>query len=376
MEEEGIIEEKTLTRRERRREKIKNKILSQKDIKYVGPFSYRVLRIIAWIAIAASSIILLNSMSVRFFNWDAIGEPGNQILSFLPPLSFPLFIIASFGLILSGRRGYRNMLLAYGGAYFAIGFGFVIFYFRYVKGMFDHFGVSVSVLDFIPMEFANKLTLNVFADLFAFALFHFFVNYSPKRFFKGKSVIIFRLGALIPIIFVITSYILEILIKESYIVIPLYFLLFFTTKSPLIFFMFAMISLWIKHRERLSSRFGVTNEEYRGYLLTRRSSLHVSLNLSLYIILFSILEFILLVTVMVIYYLTKGKDFSSYEYINGVFGLNECSKLIFAIPIILLYSFNRNTKNQTIDVVIPIAGIGLNVLVLVEGFYQFIINIA
>ena len=48
--------------------------------------------------------------------------------------------------------------------------------------------------------------------------------------------------------------------------------------------------------------------------------------------------------------------------------------MVFAIPFILLYSYQRKHKDARVDIAIPILGIALIVVVYVEGIYQFIVN--
>ena len=71
------MEETTkLTRRQKKLNKYKEKLLAKEDIKYVGPLSYRELRIIAWLAFAASSFVLyfsfVNSSSTESLIHPAI----------------------------------------------------------------------------------------------------------------------------------------------------------------------------------------------------------------------------------------------------------------------------------------------------------------
>ena len=54
------VQEK-LTRKEKRRLKLKHKLLNPVDIKYQGPLSYRALRIIAWVCFALGQIVIINT---------------------------------------------------------------------------------------------------------------------------------------------------------------------------------------------------------------------------------------------------------------------------------------------------------------------------
>ena len=372
---ETVVEEKKLTRKEKRIEKIKNKLLNPVDIKYRGFLSYRYLRVIAWLALAVSTILLLNSFSIKFFGWDELGPKATRVLSFIEPLSFPMFIIASFGLVLSGNRTYKGILGIYGAAFLAVGLGMCAFYYRYVRGILIRMGVDDNIMEFVVYTFRNTISVNVFADLFAFALFHFFVNYTPTKFFQGKNIIIFRFGVLLPIAYVIGSYVLRLVIGIKMTMLPFSIYPFLTTKSPFLFFMFAVISLWIKNREKLFVRFGLTREEYREFLSTKRSALSFSLHLSFCIIIFSIIEILFIVVLYLVVYFTHDADPNTIDYLSGVMGLKQCSGLLLAIPIIMLYSYNKTEKNKSIDIAIPIAGICLNVLVVIEAIYEELIDV-
>ena len=67
MNEEALSKDKKhLTRsekREIRKQKLKNRLIRPDDIKYQGPISYRVLRIIAWVLIALGQLAFLNGVS-------------------------------------------------------------------------------------------------------------------------------------------------------------------------------------------------------------------------------------------------------------------------------------------------------------------------
>ena len=212
---EEIVEQQAehkMTHKEKCYERIRNRLFKENDIKYEGPLSYRALRILAWICLALSQVALLNSIGTTLFHYNQLGETASTIIGLFASLSTPFFIVASFGLILSGRRDVRDFMLVYGLAYLGMGLGFVVFYLRYINGLFVKLGLEQSIFQiFLESFLADKVQVNVFADLFAFALFHFFVNFTPKKIFKGKSLIIFRLFSLIPLAFVVVSYVLKVL---------------------------------------------------------------------------------------------------------------------------------------------------------------------
>ena len=162
-------------RREKRHEKIRKKFFKD-DIKYQGPLSYRYLRILGWIAFVLGQLALMNSLTSNY-NWDPLGPVVQTIFNYGSTLMTPFFIIASFGMVLSGNRGYRNFILLYGAAFLAIGLGVMFAYYRYINGLFVASNmVEVSTLlenfiadsenwahlDIAGVEFATSRS--VFAD--------------------------------------------------------------------------------------------------------------------------------------------------------------------------------------------------------------------
>jgi hypothetical protein len=119
---------------------------------------------------------------------------------------------------------------------------------------------------------------------------------------------------------------------------------------------------------------GASKEQYNEYLKTKRNSLHVSINLTI-IILVSILFDVLLLIIAVIYFTAANLPVEKFGDIAiDTFGVGQASIMLLAIPFIFLYSYKRKHKDTRIDLLIPIVGIALIVLVYVEGIYQFILE--
>ena len=382
-EEPGQIEEKRSSKRAEKKAarkgkkeaKLKKRFFKPNDIKYQGPLSYRYLRVLAWIALAASQILVFNTVSNALFKVDVINKFWQGFFSGVGSLSTPFFIIASFGIILSNQKRYRNILLTYGAAFLGMGLGICLFYYRYINGVLVKMGLGETfAIDLIQSFLGGKVQVNVFADLFAFALFHFFLNYTPEKHFKGKKIYILRAFIAIPIAFVIASYVLRIKIALTFQSMPFYIYPFLTTKAPLVFIVFCVASLWIKNRERIFIKLGATKTEYAQYLTTKRNSLAFSVQLSLIFLSTIVLEGILLLVLIIVYMGIKKYPDEMFEMVIGAYGAGESAYLLFTIPFVLLYSYTRKHKEGPIDVVIPIAGIGLVVFVYIEGIYQLIIR--
>ena len=168
------------------------------------------------------------------------------------------------------------------------------------------------------------------------------------------------------------SYILKILNATGAIALSFYVFPFLTTKSPIVYFVFVVASLWIKNRERLFLKLGASKEEYQKYLLTKRNSLSFSINLSLFVILAAVLEAIIILVVGFIY----AAEFDNIVPILGNYQLGQAISMIVAIPILFLYSYTREHKNTLLDIFIPIGGIALCGFVYLEYIFQLILKLS
>ena len=362
MAEEQAVE---LTRKEKRYAKKKAKVLNPVDIKYRGPLSYRYLRVIAWMLFAIGQLIVLNNI-FKWLGWNFLGAGGETAVDYLSSIASPLFIIASFGLALSGQKTHKQFLILYGAIFGGMIIGLNIFYYRYLVGFLGSKENASELLN--GMNFLYKV--NVFADLFIFSLFHFFTNYIPTKHFKGKKIVWFRLLVLIPIFYVLASYILKTLNNFGTIALPFAFIPFLLTKSPLVFALFATVSIWLKFRERYYiNKIGVTREEYKRYLKTNRNSLSFSITLSTIVAIFVLIEFLIIIAFVIAY---QSEPVEIIAYRLKFSSIGEVIAMILAIPFIFLYSYTRTHKPGAIDILVPFAGIGMTVIVYLETILHFI----
>ena len=144
------------SREEKRLEKLRKKLLNPNDIKYQGPLSYRYLRIIAWIALIVGQVVILNTLSTKFFSSPFLSDDWKTVLTIIPELTTPLFIIASFGRILDGKRSFKNTILFYGAAFLGVGLGFCFFYARYVEGLFNKVGIAPTTTEIVAGFLGDK----------------------------------------------------------------------------------------------------------------------------------------------------------------------------------------------------------------------------
>lgn len=361
-------------RQQKRIAKLRKKMLNPVDIKYRGPFSYRHLRLLAWIAIAISQLILLNSISTKMFDLQFLNSGWEYFISCFADLTTPLFVIAAFATILNGSRSFKSMIIFYAVAYIGLGAAISIAFDRYFLGLLASFSEydQVAMSQLVGNLAGKKVQMNVFSDLLFLTLFHFFVNYHPTKFFQGKKVYIFRWLCLVPLLIAIAGHVIKGLASAGSITLPLEVYVFLPTKSPFIYFIFVTVSLWIKNRERLFLKLGSSREEYQAFLKTNRNSLSFSLKLSSLLAIFSVVDLVASLAFLIIHAYATGvtDDFTASFNLMNACGLGQSTGLFIAIPFIILFSYTREHKDTKLDLLLPVIGIALLVLVYVEGFYQ------
>lgn len=356
-----------LTKKQKIFKKIKEKVTNPVDMKYRGPLSYRYLRILAWMFFAIGQLLVLHDLFDKISYWHVLGDgpAGPTIVGLISSLATPLFIIASFGVALSGQKTYKKLVLTYGAIFGAMVIALNIFYYRYLVGMLGNKENANVVLN--SMGFITRA--NVFTDLFIFSLFHFFVNFVPAKHFKGKKIYLFRAMVAIPIAYVITAYVLKTLNNFATINLPFAIFPFLLTKSPIVFVIFALMSLALKYRRNFFiNKIGLTQDEYKHFLTTNRNSFSFSVWLTILIVVFAIIE----VIIFAIFYSVYGHEGT----IGVLVRLTNCSigeviSMVLVIPFIFLYSYTRSHKEGPVDILVPLMGIAMVVIVYMETIYHF-----
>eukprot|EP00833_Pecoramyces_ruminatium_P008843 jgi/Orpsp1_1/1182875/evm.model.c7180000083009.1 len=165
---------------------IKNKLYKPNDIKYRGPLSYRYLKLLGWICIAISQINIINYIYKESFKKNLMGSFFEFIINYISILPTSLFIISSFGRVLSGNSTYLDFFISNGLAYLGIGFGVSFVYLRYICSVIKRidnafYGILPSIMNNLV---SKRVNINIFSDIFILGLFHFFINYTPKVYFQ------------------------------------------------------------------------------------------------------------------------------------------------------------------------------------------------
>ena len=354
----------------------------EQDIRYRGPLTYRHFKILGWLCIACSQVVFLLTLAGK-----AAPEVSQKtaelqsVLSFFAPLSVSFLLFANFSTILTNRNGYKKQLMINGIVSGAIILVYLFVYYRYILGVLGTFAGGRQQGEQLLMESLSSdssggiLSLNLFLDLFLCTAFMFFLNYEPVRFFSGKRKIWFRLFAVLPVLYEAVSIMLKYLSFEHIITIAPACYPLFPTKPPMMFLVFLVLAVFLKTRERRFLKHGKTKTEYQRFLKTKRNSWHVSVFAATVVLIAGILDLLILILFTGVQ--VEGNVSSSDTDVvmaamqNALgLGIGNSAALIPMAPILLLFSYNKDHRNSLVDLLIPVGGVILIVLVYVEGIYH------
>ncbi|MBQ6550340.1 MAG: hypothetical protein IJL78_02920 [Lachnospiraceae bacterium] len=379
-------EQAPLSRRQKRRRKRYEKNIGP-DIRYRGPLSYRSLKILAWVCLALSQVLVLMNLNIKIDpSCESLYGSWPRILSLLFRLALPFFLVGNFALILDKRESYARQLLRYGLLSAAVLVVCLLVYNRYILGVTALFmGGREAARTAIGKAFSfvsggrGFLSFNIFIDLFLCTLFMFLLNYRPKKILKGKWTIVLRVLSILPVAYETASIVLKILSSLGEITLPLWVFPLLTTKPPMTFFAFIAMALFIKFRERVFIKMGGTHEQYGDFLKTRRNSLHFSVFIAVTFVIAAILDVIGMIFLASAISVLMGIPESDYvDLFTKVqsWGIGDSVILVAAAPVMLLFSYTRTHKNNLIDLALPIVGIVFIVVIYVEGIYQSLTMLA
>ena len=269
----------------------------ENDMRYLGPLTSQHFKMFGWACIVIAQAVMLLRLGARFDPVFAADTASlQQILGTIGELALPFLLIANFARILNADDGYAKQLLVNGGATAAICALFYLFFYRYLVGGVAAFldppsdalpTIQGALNIVVPYGFFD---FNIFIDLFLCTLTMFFLNYRPRRVFIGKSVIVFRLLALLPIAYEVGCMLLKVRAAKGATLIPVWAYPLLTVKPPMTFVLFVALALFVKTRELRFRRHGKTHEEYQAFLKTRRNSWNFSVFLAIMLVVVSALD--------------------------------------------------------------------------------------
>ena len=104
---------KKASRKERRYQKLKEKMIESPDIKFLGPLSYRHLRLIAWAAMALSFFLVIVTTAQELVEIEIINSFWTTALSIFSSVSTPLFLVAIFATICNNHKTFKSAIIFY-----------------------------------------------------------------------------------------------------------------------------------------------------------------------------------------------------------------------------------------------------------------------
>lgn len=360
----------TLTKKEKKRKKLNNRYFYENDIRYRGPLSYRSLRIIAWIAMAASQIVSLNEFSTRLIKTGILGDGLELFFMIFSTLSVPLFIIATFSTILNKGKTIKSVIIFYAAAAIGLALALIFLYYRYVVALFTSLGADTIDIAAVNVSLGYKLKVNVFVDLLMLSIFYFFIMYDPKKHFQGKWHYVFRALSILPMLYAIASYYIKVFASlsagtENEFIIPVALNVFLTTKPLPIYILFIALTLWLKRREKQIKKLGGSKAAIERFENSNRNSLSFSGFTSILCLVISMIELGGLIATFLV------GDLSILFTLNA-FEIGNSAGLFLAIPFLMLFSYSRKHKDSSIDIIIILGGVGLMGLTTVEMIYRII----
>ncbi|MBQ3278512.1 MAG: hypothetical protein IJG94_05055 [Clostridia bacterium] len=359
---------------------------AENDMKYRAPLNYQHFQMLGWFCMVITTVVAVITIGGKIH--PAVTQKYGKIadiLSYVAALSLPFLLIANFSKILSNKEGYMKQLLRNGGAALAIFVVTILMGNRYFVGTIQQIVVQkdevVPMLTKMFQGFKQEgfLAFNLFIDLFLCTLTMYFLNARPKRVFTGKKIIILRLFALLPIAYEIGCFVLKVQAARGKIMLPLWSFPLLTVKPPMTFAFFVYIALLVRIREYRYCRHGKTHEEYQAFMSTKRNSFHLSVHFSIGMIIFAAIDAILLLvlTILQASSVVPGTVEVTEEIADAALaeglrvavavGLGGSISLAFVAPLMLLYSYNSEPKNKMISMLIPVVGIVLMVIVVLEA---------
>ena len=361
------------------------------DIRYKAPLSYRHFKMLGWLALAIGmasgglGLIVTLALLLEKITPETASRLTNvsDIMSMFTALPLPLFMISNFAIILQQKNQYKKLLITYGAIVVGIYVVFLIVYYHYIVGIIgkldgvDFIAARQKTIDFLADSQAS-LVINVFIDLLACALIMYFIDYTPKKFFQGKKIILFRLMVLIPILYEVASIILVGFLQLSAsfeditFILPLEVLPLLGKKPIGMIFAFVAICLYVKFRYKRYLKKGGTPEGYQLFRQTNRNTFKFARNMAIIFAVVGIIDLVIYLSLTLGFAGNSAEDPAHVQALAGVFqafSLGRSACLILVIPFVLLFSYLKTHKNPGLDKLIPLGGILFVIFALFETAY-------
>lgn len=356
------------------------------DIRYKGLLSFQGFQVLGWICITVMVIMMLMKIAVKVNPDDAQRFTSiAEIISYIADMSLPFLLMANFARILNNSEGYKKQLMRNGGATVAIALIFLVFFNRYVVGTIGLLlqdssdAYALVMTSFYGVNHQGFLAFNIFTDLLLCTLFMYFMNARPKKVFTGKKIYIFRAFAVLPVAYEVASLACKGLSAAGQLRIPSWAFPLLTVKPPMTFVVFMILAIYIKTRELRYCRHGRTHEEYQDFLKTNRNAWNFSVFTAVILFVAGVIDLIIFVVMI----LNQGgtlegatalieSELTIRNTIAYSVGFGKAMVLMIFAPIVLLFNYTKIPKDRTVSMLIPVVGIGLIVLIVIQGVYQLV----
>lgn len=368
----------------------------ENDIKFKGVFSYRHLSILAWTLLVLAQVLTLLVIAKRFHPGININEEFTETFSsVIGSLPLPLLLVSKFSKIVNNDGEWKKTILRsffIALALFIID-NFVAIHFGYqlinVGEQKHSWWDSLFLISnyFINLRI-NILFLNIFIDMLLYWLTYFFLVYKPKN-ASDKKTLMFRFLVILPILYEIGAIIIKLLICGINLQVPCFVLFMLPSKSALIsiaviVLLFCLKIFRIRYFKRFKNSEIDVEAKYKNYMQTNAYCLKFSIFLTTVFFIEWILDTFVFVGIFFSIYneaivlplLPEGMALYIQHYINLWFGWGFGSSItmILVLPIIFFFHLKMKCKNPGADILIPISGVGIIVILYVVGLFDIFIH--
>ena len=351
---------KSINEDEKLNEKDKELLIKSSKIRYKPPLSYRSIKIFGLFFFLLPLIVIRIMLDV-----PAVTEGFVDGITYVADaISSPLIILAGYIIILKRKNRASSMLLIYLIMAIFIYLVTIIVFERYLITLVSALHPTWSGDEI--RNYTNEMVLssgaksivnyNIFLDLTLCCAFYFFTNITPKK-ATGKKLVLFRLCALIPAIYLIVSVILAGLFNMGMIKLNVAEVALLTCRAPATYLVFFGLSIYLAINKKIYKSKGVSDYGYAKYKETNAHSLQFSIVCSIIIAVVSLIDFI----------------FSFFGF-SGAFNFGETYMMCLIIPFVMLISYKKEYSSATVDFLIPVVYIALIALLIFEIIFQMLIS--
>ena len=356
----GVVYKRELKTYEKTALNQQDKIIIEKaaKIKYSPPFSYRWIKIFSLLTLVIPFLLFRILIALPDFNENII----DNLLDIANVMSLPLIIFAAFLVIFKAKNKLR-LVVNYAIAAFGIYLMLVFIFERYLVPLIANVNPELTYAEARTLASKEAATwkffqYNIFIDLLLCVCFHCFMNVTPKCFANSpKKLKAFRLCAIIPVIYVIVSIILSALLHNKVITLSIEIVGLLICRSPASYAIFFGMSLFLAFSQHLYLKKGGSVAGFEEYKKSTVFSLQFSVVTSVIIAVVCLLDFLL-------------------EFIPGaeILGIGNSKLMFVIIPFIMLVSFTKDYKNQTIDIFLPIVVVASIIFLSVDSAFAIFVE--